>query len=64
MADKKIICKVCGTEFLFTERDQAFFAERGYTAPQSCRECRAKRKAEQGGFNNRGNNGKYDNKGN
>ena len=44
MMDKVIICKDCGTEFTFTEGEQAFFAERGFAEPVRCKACRAVRK--------------------
>ena len=45
--DKTIKCLDCGTEFVFTARDQEFYAEKGFTnEPKRCKECRAKRKAE------------------
>ena len=28
MADKVIVCKDCGTEFVFTEGEQAFYKEK------------------------------------
>ena len=30
MADKYIVCKDCGTEFVFTEGEQAFYKEKGF----------------------------------
>jgi len=46
MADKKIICKDCKTEFLFTEGEQAFYKEKGFTnEPVRCPACRKARKA-------------------
>ncbi len=46
MADKTIICKDCGKEFLFTEGEQAFYAEKGFTnEPVRCPECRKAKKA-------------------
>lgn len=30
MQDEKIICKDCGKEFIFTVRDQEFYAEKGF----------------------------------
>ncbi len=46
MADKTIICKDCGKEFVFTEGEQAFYAEKGFTnEPVRCSECRKARKA-------------------
>lgn len=46
MEVKKIVCRDCGREFDFTERDQEFYKENGWTEPKSCKECRAKRKQE------------------
>lgn len=46
MADKTIVCKDCGAEFVFTEGEQAFYAEKGFeTDPVRCPECRKARKA-------------------
>ena len=45
MADKTIVCKDCGKEFVFTEGEQAFYAEKGFTnEPVRCPECRKARK--------------------
>lgn len=45
--DKTIKCLDCGTEFVFSARDQEFYAEKGFTnEPKRCKECRDKRKAE------------------
>ena len=47
MEDKTIICKDCNREFIFSARDQAFYAEKGFqNEPQRCRECRQARKAQ------------------
>ncbi len=54
MADKTITCKDCGAEFVFTEREQEFYKEKGFdNEPQRCADCRKKRKQEKG-RNNRG----------
>lgn len=46
--DKKLKCKDCGAEFVFTAGEQEFYAEKGFSnEPTRCRDCRAKRKAEQ-----------------
>ena len=29
MADKTLTCRDCGSEFIFTEGEQAFYAEKG-----------------------------------
>ena len=42
--DKTIICKDCGKEFTFTVREQEFYAEKGFTEPVRCKECRIKKK--------------------
>ncbi len=43
--DKTIKCVDCGTEFVFTARDQAFYAEKGFkNEPKRCRDCRNKKK--------------------
>ncbi|QVK18699.1 zinc-ribbon domain-containing protein [Mycoplasmatota bacterium] len=45
MADKKIICKDCGNEFVFTEGEQAFYKEKGFeNDPVRCADCRRARK--------------------
>ena len=44
--DKTIKCVDCGTEFVFTARDQAFYAEKGFTnEPKRCKPCRDVKKA-------------------
>ena len=43
--DKKITCVDCGAEFLFTVRDQEFYAEKGFTnEPKRCKACRDAKK--------------------
>jgi len=63
MADKVLVCKDCGAEFVFTESEQAFYKEKGFdNEPQRCPACRKAKKAQQNrgngsrGNNNRGNN--------
>lgn len=56
LKDIEITCKDCGTKFMFTVRDQEFYAEKGFNnQPVRCKACRDKRKAE------RDNNRKFDN---
>lgn len=56
MADKTLTCKDCGAEFVFTEGEQQFYAEKGFTnEPQRCPECRKARKAQRRNFNNENN---------
>ena len=45
MADKTLVCSDCGNEFVFTEGEQAFYAEKGFTnEPKRSPECRKARK--------------------
>ena len=47
MEDKKIICKDCGKEFIFTVGEQEFFKEKGFeNDPVRCLECRKARKSQ------------------
>lgn len=52
--DKTLVCRDCGGEFAFTEGEQQFFAERGFSEPVRCKPCRDARKAQRtertGGF--------------
>ena len=44
--DKTIVCKDCGQEFIFTAKEQEFYAEKGFdNEPQRCKPCRDARKA-------------------
>lgn len=42
--DKKIICKDCGKEFIFTVGEQEFYKEKGFYEPVRCKECREAKK--------------------
>lgn len=45
MADKTLVCRDCGAEFVFTEGEQAFYVEKGFeNEPTRCAECRKARK--------------------
>lgn len=45
MADKTLVCKDCGKEFIFTEGEQAFYKEKGFeNEPQRCPDCRRAKK--------------------
>lgn len=47
MEDKKIICKDCGNEFVFTVGEQEFYKEKGLeNDPVRCADCRRARKAQ------------------
>lgn len=53
--DQTLTCRDCGKSFLFSARDQEFFAQKGFTNPPTrCKDCRNLRKkavAEGGGSN-------------
>ncbi|HEY1074881.1 MAG TPA: zinc-ribbon domain-containing protein [Patescibacteria group bacterium] len=43
--DQTLTCRDCGKSFVFTARDQEFFAEKGFTnAPTRCKDCRVLKK--------------------
>ena len=43
--EKTLVCKECGSEFVFTAGEQEFYAERGFqNEPQRCKACRDARK--------------------
>ena len=48
--DKTLVCKECGSEFVFTAGEQEFYAEMGFqNEPQRCKPCRdARKKGEKG----------------
>ena len=64
MADKTLTCSDCSMEFAFTEREQAFYAEKGFSEPRRCPSCRASRKAarnsDSGGYGGGSYAGGYD----
>lgn len=58
MADKILVCKDCGKEFVFTESEQAFYKEKGFdNEPQRCADCRRAKKQQ----SNRQNNNRQNN---
>jgi len=60
-SDKVLTCADCGQEFVFTAREQEFYATRQFTEPRRCGSCRASRKAARGdsGGSGYGNSGGY-----
>jgi len=43
--DKKIVCQICGTVFIFSRREQIAFKKKGYTnIPRRCPVCRKKKR--------------------
>lgn len=50
LADKKLVCRDCGKEFIFTTGEQEFYASRGLQhEPSRCLECRTTRRRERRG---------------
>ena len=49
MADQTLTCADCRCQFTFTDGEQAFFKERGFTPPLRCPDCRRRRKADRPG---------------
>ena len=48
--DKPLTCRDCGQPFTFTQGEQEFYAQKGFTnEPGRCPECRSARKARMGG---------------
>ena len=42
--DKTLICKDCGSEFIFSAGEQEFYAEKGFeNEPIRCKDCRIAR---------------------
>lgn len=47
--DKVLVCKDCGSEFVFTAGEQEFFAAKGFeNIPTRCKGCRDARKMRMG----------------
>ena len=61
MADKTLTCRDCGTNFTFTEGEQDFYGQKGYSEPVRCADCRAAKRAsrDSGGSYSSGGYGSY-----
>jgi CxxC-x17-CxxC domain-containing protein len=46
MSDRTLTCRDCGQEFVFTQGEQEFYQQRGFSDPQRCGNCRQARKAQ------------------
>lgn len=49
MADDTIKCRDCSIDFVFTEGEAKFFADKGFQPPRRCKPCRDKKKAQDSG---------------
>jgi CxxC-x17-CxxC domain-containing protein len=58
--DRTVACNDCGSTFIFTAGEQAFYQERGFSDPKRCPDCRAARKAQRssGGYQSAGQAGR------
>ncbi|MAG37255.1 MAG: zinc-binding protein [Dehalococcoidia bacterium] len=49
--DRVLVCADCGSEFVFSAGEQAFFAEKGFTnEPKRCVSCRSQRRQQRSGY--------------
>ncbi|MEJ7837492.1 MAG: zinc-ribbon domain containing protein [Thermomicrobiales bacterium] len=46
MSDRTLTCRDCGQEFVFTQGEQEFYQQRGFSDPQRCGTCRQARKTQ------------------
>ncbi len=54
--DKTLVCRDCGSEFVFTAGEQEFYAQKGFTnQPSRCPDCRRAAKASRNGGGSYGN---------
>ena len=51
LQDQTLTCKDCGAQFTWTADEQDFYNKKGFSAPQRCKDCRVKARAN---FNNGG----------
>lgn len=49
MSDETIRCADCGRDFKHSDKDQAFYQEKGFSAPKRCKDCRQAKKEQRGG---------------
>lgn len=44
MPDKTLTCKDCSASFVHSDKDQKFYAQKGFTDPKRCGPCRKKKR--------------------
>jgi CxxC-x17-CxxC domain-containing protein len=49
MSDKTITCRDCGQTFSFSEGEQEYYQQRGFSEPMRCPSCRSARKTQREG---------------
>lgn len=42
--DQQLVCADCGAEFTFSAAEQTFYADKGFSSPKRCPDCRKKKK--------------------
>lgn len=47
-SDQTITCVDCTAKFTWSEREQEFYAEKGFSAPKRCKLCKEARKVQRG----------------
>ena len=47
--DQHLTCADCGHDFVWSAKDQEFFAEKGFQPPRRCKDCRRAKKGQRGG---------------
>jgi CxxC-x17-CxxC domain-containing protein len=57
--ESSLTCVQCGTTFTFTEGEQQFYQERGYSLPKRCKSCREQAKMARGDSGGGGGGGGY-----
>jgi hypothetical protein len=62
MPDRTLTCRDCQQAFTFSEGEQQFYSQRGFTEPVRCPDCRRKRKMDRdqdsgGGYSGGGGGG-------
>jgi hypothetical protein len=46
---KELTCADCRGKFIWSAKDQEFFAEKGFSEPKRCKDCRQAKKEQRGG---------------
>jgi DNA replicative helicase MCM subunit Mcm2 (Cdc46/Mcm family) len=52
--DQHLTCADCGHDFVWSAKDQEFFAEKGFQPPRRCKDCRRAKKEQRGGGERKG----------
>ena len=44
MSNRMLKCKICNSEFIFTDKEQKFYASKGLNVPKKCPSCKKNNK--------------------